>query len=165
VVQQPHTLAANKRRANGEMCHEAIWKRASLYVNRAVHCDWGCEERGSTTPPPVTTYVLTVNSTTPSSGVAISVSLADNNLATNGATSFTRTYNSGAAVVLTAPATAAGNNFASWSGCTSTTAVTCTSPSPPTPLLRPTTPRRPPLLAHGQFRHSQHRRRHHRHSR
>jgi len=80
---------------------------------------------GSTTPPPVTTYVLTVNSTTPSSGVAISVSLADNNLATNGATSFTRTYNSGAVVVLTAPATAAGNNFASWSGCTSTTAVTC----------------------------------------
>ena len=80
---------------------------------------------GSTTPPPPTTYGLTVNSATPNSGVTISVTPADNNAATNGTTSFTRTYNSGAAVVLTAPATAAGNNFSAWSGCTTTSTVTC----------------------------------------
>ena len=56
-------------------------------------------------PPPVT-YVLTVNSTNPSSGVAITVSPSDVNNAANGTTSFTRTYDSGATVTLTAPATA-----------------------------------------------------------
>jgi len=80
---------------------------------------------GSTTPPPPTTYVLTVNSATPASGVAITVTPADNNSATNGTSSFTRTYNSGTAVVLTAPATAGGNNFSSWSGCTTTSTTTC----------------------------------------
>ena len=40
-------------------------------------------------------YVLTVNSTNPASGVAITVSPADNNSASNGTTAFTRTYNSG----------------------------------------------------------------------
>jgi hypothetical protein len=81
---------------------------------------------GSTTPPPPTAYVLTVNSAAPSSGVAITVTPADNNAATNGTTSFTRTYNSGSAVTLTAPATSGGHNFSAWSGCTSTTTVTCT---------------------------------------
>jgi hypothetical protein len=72
-----------------------------------------------------TTYILTVNSTNPSSGVAITVSPADNNSAANGSTSFTRTYNSGTAVVLTAPATSGSNTFSSWSGCTSASTVTC----------------------------------------
>jgi hypothetical protein len=77
------------------------------------------------TVPVISTYVLTVNSTNPASGVAITVSPADNNSAANGSTSFTRTYNSGAAVILTAPASSGGNLFSSWTGCTTTTTVTC----------------------------------------
>ncbi len=77
------------------------------------------------TPPP-TTYTLTVNSTNPASGVAITVSPVDVNSASNGATSFTRTYDSGTSVTLTAPATSGGNTFSSWTGCTSASTVTCT---------------------------------------
>lgn len=76
-------------------------------------------------PPPPTTYVLTVNSTTPASGVAITVAPADNNSAGSGSTSFTRTYNSGTGITLTAPATAGGNKFSSWSSCTSASTTTC----------------------------------------
>ena len=71
------------------------------------------------------TYVLTVDSTNPSSGVAITVSPNDVNNNGNGTTSFTRTYGSGAAVTLTAPTTASGNPFSSWSGCTSASTETC----------------------------------------
>jgi len=39
------------------------------------------------------------------------------------ATSFTRTYNSGTSVTLTAPATAGVNSFSSWTGCTSSNTV------------------------------------------
>lgn len=72
-----------------------------------------------------TTYILTINSTNPASGVAITVSPADNNSSANGSTSFTRTYNSGTSVTLTAPATAGANKFSSWTGCTSATNTTC----------------------------------------
>jgi hypothetical protein len=71
------------------------------------------------------TYVLTVNSANPSSGVAITVSPADNNGASSGGTGFTRTYNAATSVTLTAPATASGNSFASWTGCTTSSTVTC----------------------------------------
>jgi hypothetical protein len=71
------------------------------------------------------TYVLTVNSTSPASGVAISVTPTDNNNKISGSTSFTLTYNSGTAATLTAPATAGGSTFASWSGCTAATAAVC----------------------------------------
>ena len=82
---------------------------------------------GSTTPPPPpTTYALTVDSTNPASGVAITVSPADINSGGNGTTSFTRTYDSGASVTLTAPATSGSNTFSSWTGCTSASTVTCT---------------------------------------
>jgi hypothetical protein len=76
---------------------------------------------------PVTTYTLTVNSTNPASGVAIGASPADNNSTASGNTSFTLNYNSGSAVILTAPATATGgvNTFSSWTGCTSAITVTC----------------------------------------
>ena len=77
------------------------------------------------TPPP-TTYALTVDSTNPASGVAITVSPADINSGGNGTTSFTRTYDSGASVTLTAPATSGSNTFSSWTGCTSASTVTCT---------------------------------------
>jgi hypothetical protein len=79
-----------------------------------------------TTPPDTPTYVLTVDSTNPNTGVAIDVSLADNNQAANGSTSFTRTYYTGTSVALTAPATSGGNVFSSWTGCTSSSTMTCT---------------------------------------
>ncbi|MGA8743906.1 MAG: hypothetical protein WB561_22120 [Terracidiphilus sp.] len=88
----------------------------------------GCGGAGgssSTQPPPPTTYTLTVNSVNPTMGVAMTVSPADNNAATNGTTSFTRTYNSGTAVTVTAPATAGNNTFTSWAGCSSVSTVTC----------------------------------------
>jgi hypothetical protein len=63
---------------------------------------------------PIKTYVLTVASVNPTSGVAITVSPADKNGLTNGTTQFTRTYNSGTVVALTAPATSTGGNFLKW---------------------------------------------------
>jgi hypothetical protein len=76
----------------------------------------------ATTP---TTYVLTVASKNPLSGVAMTVTPADVNKAGNGTTSFKRTYSSGTSITLTAPARAGNNPFASWSGCTTATTVTC----------------------------------------
>ena len=86
----------------------------------------GCGGGGGSTPPPPVTYLLTVDSSNPSSSVAIGVSPADTNGATNGTTSFTRTYDAGASVTLTAPATSGSNTFSSWTGCTSASTVTCT---------------------------------------
>jgi hypothetical protein len=77
-------------------------------------------------PPPPTTYSLTIDSTSPNTGVAITVLPADNTNSANGASPFTRTYNSGVTVTLTAPATSGSSTFLSWSGCTSSSAVTCT---------------------------------------
>jgi glycosyl hydrolase family 44 len=67
-----------------------------------------------------TTYTLTVSSVSPTTGVSISVTPADSSGATTGTTSFTRTYKAGTSVALTAPATANGNSFATWSGCATT---------------------------------------------
>jgi Divergent InlB B-repeat domain len=87
----------------------------------------GCGGSSTTPPPPPpTTYALTVDSTNPASGVAITVSPADNNSAGNGTTSFTRTYNTGTSVTLTAPATSGSDTFSSWTGCSSAVTVTCT---------------------------------------
>jgi hypothetical protein len=84
-----------------------------------------CGGKGGIVPPPVTTYVLTVASTNPVSGVAVTVSPADNSGTANGTTNFTRTYNAGTAVTLTAPATSGSNSFSSWTGCSSVSTVTC----------------------------------------
>ena len=81
---------------------------------------------GGTGTPVSTSYVLTVNSTNPASGVPISVGNSLNNVITTGTTSFTETYDSGTTVTLTAPATTAGNSFSSWTGCTSASTKTCT---------------------------------------
>jgi hypothetical protein len=72
-----------------------------------------------------TTYTLTVDSASPSTGVSITVAPADNSGAANGSTSFSRTYNSGTSITLTAPSTASGNSFSAWSGCTSANTETC----------------------------------------
>jgi hypothetical protein len=63
---------------------------------------------------PITYYTLTIASSNPSSGVTITVSPADRNGQTNGATQFTRSYAKGTVVTLTAPATASGNAFQKW---------------------------------------------------
>jgi hypothetical protein len=70
--------------------------------------------------------MLTVNSTSPANGVAITVSPADVNNTTSGTTSFTLTYPSGTTVTLTAQATVNNNKFASWSGCATSSAANCT---------------------------------------
>jgi hypothetical protein len=88
-------------------------------------CGGGSGGGGNNNPPPPTVYVLTVASVNPVSGVAIIVSPADNNGAANGTTSFTRSYNSGSSVTLTAPGTSGGNNFSSWTGCATASTVTC----------------------------------------
>lgn len=60
---------------------------------------------------PTPTYVLTVRSTNPSSGVSINVSPNDNGSLGNGITQFTRTYTQFTSVNLTAPISAGSNNF------------------------------------------------------
>jgi uncharacterized repeat protein (TIGR03803 family) len=74
------------------------------------------------------THTLTVNSANPSSGVEIAASPADNNGAANGTTSFALTYSQNTQVTLTAPSSAGGNSFSSWTGCDpgSGTTTTCT---------------------------------------
>jgi uncharacterized protein YeaC (DUF1315 family) len=77
-----------------------------------------------------TAYTLTVASSNPASGVAVTVSPADKNGQGNGTTQFTRSYTSGAAVTLTAPATSGANTFQKWqkngvdAGTTQTVSVT-----------------------------------------
>jgi hypothetical protein len=58
--------------------------------------------------------MLTVASSNPASGVNITVTPNDIAGLGNGTTQFTRTYNPGSTVTLTAPATAGGNNFQRW---------------------------------------------------
>lgn len=87
-------------------------------------CGGGGSGNGST-PPPVTTYVLTVNTANPTTGISIAVAPADKNGAANGSASFSRTYNTGTAVTITAPATAGSHAFSAWTGCTSAATVTC----------------------------------------
>ena len=101
-----------------------IWIGIGLSVLLSACGGGGGGGNNNLTPPPVT-YVLTVDSTNPSSGVAITVTPSDINENGNGSTSFTRTYDSGTAVTLTAPTTASGNPFSSWSGCTSASTETC----------------------------------------
>jgi hypothetical protein len=72
------------------------------------------------------TQTLTIASLNPATGVAMTVSPADVNGATNGSTQFTRVYLQGTTVTITAPATSGANTFASWTGCDTAVTVTCT---------------------------------------
>ncbi len=75
---------------------------------------------GSVTVNSSNSYTLTVDSAGPSSGISILVSPADNSGATSGTTPFTRSYNSGMQVTLSASLSDNSYSFVSWSGCTST---------------------------------------------
>ena len=63
---------------------------------------------------PTPTFVLTVGSTNPSSGVSINVSPNDNAGAGNGTTQFTRTYTQFTTVNLTAPISTGNTFFQKW---------------------------------------------------
>jgi subtilisin family serine protease/Tol biopolymer transport system component len=63
---------------------------------------------------PVPRSVLTVSSVNPASGVNITVSPNDGAGLGNGTTQFTRNYNPGTTVTLTAPASVNGNKFQHW---------------------------------------------------
>jgi hypothetical protein len=60
--------------------------------------------------------------------VAITVAPADNSGAGNGSTAFTRTYNQGTDVTITAPSASGTNGtvFSAWTGCATASTVTCT---------------------------------------
>jgi sugar lactone lactonase YvrE len=88
----------------------------TLTANRAVTANYTTSN---------TTYVLSVKSLIPSSGVGIAVSPVDNNGDGSGTTSLIRIYNQGTQVTLTAPSTAGGNNFLSWTGCDQASSITC----------------------------------------
>lgn len=105
---------------------------------------------------PVPTYVLTVDSTNPSSGVAINVSPNDVGGSGNGTTQFTRTYQQFTTVTVTAPISGGGNSyFQKWqqngsdlttnrsinvnmNGNQTVNAVYVTIPTPPPPSPTPT---------------------------
>ena len=101
----------------------ALWVAVTTAATLTA-CGGGGDTK-STTPPPPTTFTLTVNSVNPATGVGMTVSPVDNSGASNGASSFTRTYNSGTAVIVTAPATVGSNTFTSWAGCTTAATETC----------------------------------------
>ncbi len=91
-------------------------------------CGGGGNSGGVKPPPPPTTFELTVNSADPALGVAITVAPVDNNAQSSGTTSFTRTYDQGTSVTITAPNGSGTNGtvFSSWTGCTTTSGATCT---------------------------------------
>jgi len=76
----------------------------------------GCDGDGGTgTEPPGDTNTLTVRSSTPDDGVDIAVSPADTDGAGNGVTPFSRTYEDGTDVTLTAPSDSPdGTTFVRW---------------------------------------------------
>ena len=103
----------------------ALWMAVSLATGLTA-CGGGSGGNStSNNPPPPTTYTLTVNTADPTTGVGMTVAPADNSGAANGNASFTRTYNSGTAVTVTAPASAGSHTFSAWSGCTSAKTETC----------------------------------------
>ena len=73
-----------------------------------------------------TNYTITVMSTNPASGVAISYGNSVTSLLATGMTTFTVSESSGTTMVFGAPTTAGSNNFSAWSGCTSVSGANCT---------------------------------------
>ncbi len=97
---------------------QTAWALASAASLMMAACSSG-------TDPNAGTYVLTVNSSNPATGVPIGVTTAGSNSTTSATTSFSQNYKAGASFTLTAPATSGLNRFSSWTGCASTTTVLC----------------------------------------
>ena len=88
----------------------------------------GCSSKSASapTPPAIVTYVLTVTSTNPGSGAAVTALPVDNYSKSSGTSSFTLAYNASTSVLLTAAAMDGTYGFVSWTGCTSTASTSCT---------------------------------------
>lgn len=84
----------------------------------------GCGGGGGSSTQ-ATSYTLTVQSTSPTSGVVISYTVNGSNAARTGTTPFTLSYDAGTTLILTAPSTSGSNTFSSWSGCTSSSTASC----------------------------------------
>jgi hypothetical protein len=70
-------------------------------------------------------YVLTVESSNPASGVTIAVNPKDQSGKAKGTTKFTLAYLAGTSVTLTAPAKSGASSFVSWTGCTTKNGPIC----------------------------------------
>src|SRR6201996_4153132 len=73
-----------------------------------------------------TNHTITIQSSNPASGVSISYGNSLTSLLARGMTTFTVTESSGTTMIFGAPATAGGNNFSSWTGCSSVSGPNCT---------------------------------------
>jgi hypothetical protein len=78
---------------------------------------------GTVTVTSGATYVLTVNSVAPSSGISVNVTPLDNNGQGTGTTSFTRTYSANTLVTLSAPLSYNTYSLVAWSGCNSNPSI------------------------------------------
>jgi hypothetical protein len=72
------------------------------------------------------TYLLTVNSSNPSSGVTIGITPNGSSTTSYQTTAYSRAFTSGTTVAITASSTSGSNYFSSWSGCASASTITCT---------------------------------------
>ncbi|HTV81694.1 MAG TPA: hypothetical protein VME18_03510 [Acidobacteriaceae bacterium] len=97
---------------SGETCTVTLSANATVTANYTA-----------TTPG---TAVLSVDSVNPASGVTIAAVVQGTTTNVGAKTPFSITGTTGTVYTLTAPSTASGNNFGSWSGCTSMSGVTCT---------------------------------------
>jgi len=92
------------------------WQRdgVDLTTNQSASVVMGADHTMTAVYVPAVTFVLTVASSNPSSGVGIAVSPNDNSGLGNGTTQFTRTYNQFTTVNLTAAATVGTSTFWKW---------------------------------------------------
>lgn len=95
----------------------------AAFVIVLAGCGGGMKDTGGPVQPIL--YTLTVASTNPAAGVAITASPADANGKTGGNTGFTLSYAAGTAVTLTAPGSSGTTVFGAWTGCSNPTATSC----------------------------------------
>ena len=94
----------------------------------AIGCGTADLPPGQTQPGtsvPTGPFTLTVASTDPTTGVAITASPVDNNAVGGGSSTFTLTYPAGTKVSLTAPNFEGLEIFSQWNGCTDSLGATC----------------------------------------
>ena len=124
--------------AIGVVMTEFFNDSSKSYYGNTAPWQYSTDWRASSTP----THVLQVNSSDP--GVYITVSQADNSGQKDGTAPFTRIYNQGTTVTLTAPSTYNGKSFSNWSGADSIsgtqTTVTMNGPKTVTVYFAATPP-------------------------